>query len=69
MTLLFDGNRAFFEERTPRDVKNLWIKLPKDSVLICNGIRLTPEADTVHIHIGALYPGENVLILKKEDRR
>ena len=65
MTLLFDGERAFFAERTSRTAEGLTLCLPKDSVLLCNGVRLSPASDSLHIPRSALYPGENTLALKK----
>ena len=67
MTLLFDGERAFFEERTARAAEGLSLSLPADSSLLCNGVRLSPASDSLHIPRAALYPGENTLTLKKDE--
>ena len=68
MTLLFDGQNAFFSERTPIRIKSLVIHLPKDASLFFNGICYFPTEETVHLPPCAVREGENHLALRINNR-
>ncbi len=68
MTLLFDGQNAFFAERGKTFAKSLIIHLPRGSTLFFNGTCYFPEAETVHLPKGALRVGENRLALRTGNR-
>ncbi|MBE6655973.1 MAG: hypothetical protein E7609_03750 [Ruminococcaceae bacterium] len=68
MTLLFDGQNAFFAERGKSFVKSLIIHLPKDGALFFNGICYFPEAESVHLPKEALRIGDNRLALRIGNR-
>ena len=68
MTLLFDGQNAFFSERGKTFAKSLIIHLPKGCALFFNGICYFPEKETVHLPKEALRVGENRLALRAGNR-
>ena len=68
MTLLFDGENAFFSERERILCKSLVIHLPKNSALFFNGICHFPTDETVHLPPTAVRRGENRLALRIENR-
>lgn len=68
MTLLFDGQNAFFKERGKTFAKSLIIHLPKEHTLFFNGICYFPEENTVHLPSHAIRKGENRLALRAGNR-
>ena len=68
MTLLFDGENAFFAERTPASPHALVLHLPEKSSLFLNGICFFPKDNDIKIPQGVLHLGKNVLALRIENR-
>ena len=68
MTLLFDGENAFFKERGKTAVKSLAIHLPKDCSLFFNGVCYFPQEGAVHLPFHAVRKGENRLSLRIGNR-
>lgn len=68
MTLLFDGQNAFFKERGKTVSKGLIIHLPKEHSLFFNGICYFPEESTVYLPPHAIRTGENRLALRMGNR-
>ena len=68
MTLLFDGQNAFFKERGKTFAKSLIIHLPKEHSLFFNGICYFPQEETVHLPTDATRKGENTLSLRMGNR-
>ena len=68
MTLLFDGQNAFFKERGKTFGKSLVIHLPKEHALFFNGICYFPQENAVHLPSHAVRKGENHLALRAGTR-
>lgn len=68
MTLLFDGQNAFFKERGRTLGKSLIIHLPEEHSLFFNGICYFPQGGTVHLPCHAVKRGENSLALRMNNR-
>ena len=68
MTLLFDGQNAFFKERGKTFGKSLVIHLPKEHALFFNGICYFPQENAVHLPSHAVRKGENHLALRAGNR-
>ena len=69
MTLLFDGKYAFFAERNGARVSSLRVKIPANSALFLDGMRLTETAlGEVSLPKALLRAGENALSLLLDGR-
>ena len=68
MTLLFDGENAFFAERAASSPRALVLHLPERASLFCNGICYFPENGSVKIPPHALRLGVNSLSLRMDNR-
>ena len=68
MTLLFDGQSAFFKERGKTFAKSLVIHLPDEHALFFNGICYFPQNGAVHLPFHAVRKGENHLALRMNNR-
>ena len=68
MTLLFDGENAFFAERAASSPRALVLHLPERASLFCNGICYFPENSCVKIPAHALRLGVNSLALRIDNR-
>ena len=68
MTLLFDGQNAFFAERGKTLAKSLIIHLPEGCSLFFNGTCFFPQNTEVHLPTHAIRKGENRLALRKDNR-
>lgn len=68
MTLLFDGQNAFFAERGRSFSSDLIIHLPAGSTLFFNGICYTPKDNSVLIPHSTVRQGENTLSLRMGNR-
>lgn len=68
MTLLFDGQNAFFAERGKTFVKALSLRIPENAALFLNDACHFPENGTVQLPLTALRHGTNALALRIGNR-
>ena len=68
MTLLFDGENAFFAERERCFARPLLLTLPAGYDLMCNGKHLHARQNRVTLPHSALVRGENRLALRAANR-
>lgn len=68
MNLLFDGENAFFAERTATSADNLVLHLPKGASIFFNGICYFPKNRVVKLPAHVLCRGVNALSLRIENR-
>lgn len=68
MTLLFDGQNAFFKERGKTHAKSLIIHIPAEHALFFNGECYFPQEGAVHLPFHAIRKGENHLALRMNNR-
>lgn len=68
MTLLFDGQNAFFAERGKTFEKRLVIHVPQDAALFLGNTCYSPQGDTVELPLRALRHGTNTLSLRIGNR-
>ena len=68
MTILFDGQNAFFAERGKTHAKSLVIHVPRNGALFFNGVCYFPESGRVHVPPEVLRRGENRLSLRMGNR-
>ena len=68
MTLLFDGQNAFFKERGRCSSHSVVIHLPEGGSLFLHGILHATEGDALHFPLDAFRVGENRLALRLGDR-
>lgn len=68
MTLYFDGEVAFFAERTPVPAHALTVSLPKDATLFVGGVRTEAREGAARVPRALLTQGENALSLAVGER-
>ena len=68
MTLLFDGQNAFFAERGKSFSTNLVIHLPDGCSLFFNGVCYTPKENSVLFPQDSIRMGQNALALRMGNR-
>ncbi len=64
MTLLFDGEHAFFAERGGTLSHTLSLSLPDESALFCGGLCFYPKDGSVRLPRSILKKGKNTLSLR-----